>query len=181
MKFIFIAVLTALVVGTAPKQTVVDEPAPPIVHAEKQTTKQENIKKSKVTWKDNPKNCNQETHWIAKEKPHKCIKKHTEIKRVQTSHKPGVEQWRSLVSKYNWDADLVLRIMSCESGGNPNSVNSTPPDYSVGLMQINLYGSLALTRPSEAWLKVPANNIEYAYGMSNGGTDFSPWTCYYKV
>ncbi len=93
----------------------------------------------------------------------------------------GAEQWRVLVSKYDWDVNTVLRILQCESQGRSWIVNDNPGtrDYSVGLMQINLFGSLAATRPSEEWLKVPANNIKYAYQMSGNGANFSPWTCYY--
>lgn len=90
------------------------------------------------------------------------------------------EQYRDLIDNYDWDVNTALAICSCESTGNPNALNSTPPDYSVGLFQINLYGSLAASRPSEAWLRVPANNIDYAYGMwKNSG--WSPWACIHKI
>lgn len=38
----------------------------------------------------------------------------------------GVEQWRSLVEKYFHPEDVTwaLRVMQCESGGNPNAKNS---------------------------------------------------------
>jgi len=58
--------------------------------------------------------------------------------------------------------------MNCESGGDPEVINTVSPDYSVGLFQINLYGNLAKSRPSEEWLKVPENNIAYAYELYQG-------------
>lgn len=47
----------------------------------------------------------------------------------------GVEQWRTLVAAY-FPADQVdraLRVMACESGGDPNAYN---PSGATGLMQI---------------------------------------------
>lgn len=94
----------------------------------------------------------------------------------------GVEQWRPLVAKHfpPNQVDTALRVMSCESGGNPNALNNNPRtgDYSVGLFQINLFGNLANSRPSEEWLKVPENNISFAARMSRNG--WGAWTCYRK-
>lgn len=46
-----------------------------------------------------------------------------------------VEQWRGLVAAYfpAGDIDLVLAVMRCESGGNPNAYN---PSGASGLMQV---------------------------------------------
>lgn len=49
----------------------------------------------------------------------------------------GVEQWRDLVAAY-WPpehVDRMLRIMKCESGGNPNAYN--PGHGEKGLFQIH--------------------------------------------
>lgn len=54
---------------------------------------------------------------------------------VFTGMGAGVEQWRGLVAAY-FPADQVdagLRIMQCESGGNPNAWN---PSGASGLMQV---------------------------------------------
>lgn len=94
-----------------------------------------------------------------------------------------VEQWRSEVAKYDWPVDNVLKTMQGESGGNPSKLNNNPNtgDYSVGLMQINLFGKLAKARPSEEWLKVPENNIAYAYQMYASSKSFCPWTAARKI
>lgn len=46
-----------------------------------------------------------------------------------------VEQWRGLVASYpGWDVDRMLRIMDCESGGNPWAKN--PRSSATGLFQV---------------------------------------------
>lgn len=90
------------------------------------------------------------------------------------------EAYRSLVAQYDWNVDTMLAICQCESGGNPNALNPVPPDYSVGLFQINLYGALAASRPSEAALYDPATNVATAYGIWKA-QGYGGWTCYYKI
>lgn len=80
------------------------------------------------------------------------------------------------------EADNALKIMQCESHGVPSVVNDSPAtgDYSIGLFQINILGDLAKNRPSEAWLKVPANNIAYAAAMQKA-EGWKPWGCKYVL
>lgn len=46
-------------------------------------------------------------------------------------------------------ADTMAAIAIAESGGRPSAKNTTPPDYSIGLWQINYYGSLLPGRTKE--------------------------------
>lgn len=92
------------------------------------------------------------------------------------------EDYRDLVSKYDWEVDIALQIMRLESGCKPWEVNDNPltGDYSVGLFQINLFGDNAKYRPSEEWLKVPENNVAYAYKLYTG-RKWKDWTTYAKI
>ena len=83
---------------------------------------------------------------------------------VEIVEPPTVEE---MIAEYDWNVEHALIIASCESGMRVDVVNDDPStrDYSVGLFQVNLYGNLKDHRPSEEWLKIPENNIEYAYKL----------------
>lgn len=69
-------------------------------------------------------------------------------------------------------------IAMCESGLNPHAVNNNAKthDHSIGVFQINIYGSLAKGRPSQEWLMVAENNVKYAKGMYDH-SGWKPWSC----
>lgn len=80
------------------------------------------------------------------------------------SSRPGVEQWRSLITangRTEWSANEVLRVMSCESGGNPHAENGHGHQ---GLMQID-------GGPFN-----PESNLAWAYGMWKKYR-WSRWSC----
>lgn len=96
---------------------------------------------------------------------------------IQTSVPSICNDFRGLVEQYDWDPEIVLEIMNAESGCNPDALNNNPStrDYSVGLMQVNIYGSNAQNRPPETTLRVPSENLAFAYELySTGG--FSHWS-----
>lgn len=112
-----------------------------------------------------------------------------EVEEVKSSPPPTPKPAAQLASvPVGWDTLLqkhfgsqwqnAKRIMECESSGRAWVVNDNPAtgDYSIGLFQINLIGRLANSRPSEAWLKVPENNISYAAQMQKA-SGWSPWSC----
>jgi hypothetical protein len=107
----------------------------------------------------------------------------------------GVEQWRGLVESIfpAFAVETVLRIAGCESDA-PTDHNFNPKtgDDSVGLMQINLAGSLLEDRMAKLRefgypaydrdsaievLKEPYANFLMAHWISGGGVSFSAWTC----
>ena len=89
-----------------------------------------------------------------------------------------VEQWRSLVALYfpPENVDAALRVMSCESVGNPWADN--PLSSASGLFQHldNLWPPRALAAGwGGASIWDPAANVAVAAWLSKGGTDWSDW------
>jgi hypothetical protein len=99
--------------------------------------------------------------------------------------RPGVEQWRPLVSRH-FRADLVedaLRIMQCESLGDPNAVN--PYSGASGLYQF-LPGTWAVASVGAGYEAAsvfdPEANIAAAawlagYYEARGSSPWAPWYC----
>lgn len=87
----------------------------------------------------------------------------------------------NIIKTYDWNASVAYAIMICESGGqfDAHNFSNITKDDSWGTFQINLYGKLAKSRPSPEWLKIPENNIAYAYKMYKS-EGFVPWSCYKK-
>lgn len=85
----------------------------------------------------------------------------------------GVERWRDLVSAYSWDVDRMLRIMACESGGNPHATN---PSGATGLLQVMtpLWSTEFGYTPSE--LLDPGINVAVAYQVWLRQS-YGAWVC----
>lgn len=102
------------------------------------------------------------------------------------------------VARWAYDAgfrgDALIKILAIskrESGWDPAAYNGQGNDDSVGLTQINMIGTLGPDRAAKLKamgygdgtvegakeaLKNGAINMAFAYYLSGGGTDFSPWT-----
>lgn len=135
-----ILITGSVVAAAAPIPTeTTDSKAPEavkIVEADKDTQNeskaQETTKKQepepKLTWQDNPKKCDQNTHWIAKEAPYNCILKEKSASPAATSSKVvsvsgSCGDWirAAGISDLANANELIRR----ESGCNPNAVNPT--------------------------------------------------------
>lgn len=91
-------------------------------------------------------------------------------------------QYRELLERYDWDSELMIKIMQGESGCNPNAVgdkhltfNDNSQGMSCGLMQIRVLDG----RPDCETLKDPETNIEWAYKIYQS-QGLSAWTYYTK-
>lgn len=72
----------------------------------------------------------------------------------------------------------ITAIALAESGGNPGAVCNNcagVKENSIGLTQIN---TLAHPQYTTSTLLNPYQNMLAAYQVSNGGTNFNPWTTY---
>lgn len=75
-------------------------------------------------------------------------------------------------------ARTMAGIAMAESGGNPLNVNTnyrTDPGGSYGLTQINAKAHPTMMNPDVYDARA---NLRYAYEISNGGRNFTPWTTY---
>ena len=90
--------------------------------------------------------------------------------------------WNANGGNKYWAA-LAAGIAIAESGGNVTALNNNPStgDYSVGLWQINYYGSLKAGRTAEFdpsnELQTNANaQAKAAITLSGNGSNWGPWT-----
>lgn len=75
--------------------------------------------------------------------------------------------------------DTIVAISQAESGGNTSAYNGTDPNGgSFGVLQINgsHFGPNGTTNKNCAL--DPLCSFQYAYQLSNGGTDFHDWGSY---
>lgn len=98
------------------------------------------------------------------------------VEQAVVTHPIGCENYRQLVSKYNWNVETFLRIAAAESGCNPyqvgdNYVINGLHAPSCGLFQVRTLQG----RPSCEELKDPATNIAWAYRIYQG-QGLSAWS-----
>lgn len=188
-------VIVAVIMGVSPlptttqQQPVVDSGKPAIVQQERKESaaskpKSEETKKPVVnksaeqkeqTWQDNPNKCNQETQYISKEAPFKCIDK--PVAQAQTAQPAA----RAAITgdKYDWlrasgipesEWTYVDYIVGRESGWNPCAYNpgqsdcNANPTSACGLAQ-----SLPCGKQSKYghWTD-PVANLKWQYEYVKG-------------
>ncbi len=108
---------------------------------------------------------------------------HSHQSPVARTYSSGVEQWRSLVTTYfrTGDVDRALRIMQCESGGDPNIMHDfSNPASASGLMQH--LGKYWATRSAAAgWAGAsifdPTANVAVAAWLRDQRGGWNHWVC----
>jgi hypothetical protein len=106
--------------------------------------------------------------------------KNSFLARVNSGDKEAIKQY---ICSKNWvvttgGCNTAIRIATCESGLRPDAVgdlhldNGTNPSY--GVFQIRYFGG---ARGTKEQLLTATYNIDKAYEMSGGGTNWSPWSC----
>lgn len=102
------------------------------------------------------------------------------VEEVKSTLPEKCNKFYSEFKKYDWDVEIAMEIMYWESGCNETVINDNhnTKDYSVGLMQINLYGANRLERPNEELLKTAEHNIAYAYELYKTPTSWFHWSVY---
>ena len=88
------------------------------------------------------------------------------------------EEWvkqriQYFASKYGVPFVVMDNVVRCESQYNPNAINSTPKEYSVGLVQINLKAHTDIT---EDQAKDPDFALEFLAKHIKDRP--SMWSCY---
>lgn len=71
------------------------------------------------------------------------------------------------------DAQIAAAIALAESGGNPNARALTPKEDSRGFWQINTFAHQGYGN-----LYDPSTNASAMYAISNGCTNWRPWTTF---
>lgn len=91
-------------------------------------------------------------------------------------HPIGCENYRQLISQYEWNVDVALNVMRAESGCNPNAKGDNRViggiyAPSCGLFQIRTLQG----RPTCEQLQDPATNIEWAFKLYRA-SGWKPWS-----
>lgn len=74
-----------------------------------------------------------------------------------------------ICSVFGSTCEAAVSVASCESGLNPGAQN---PSGASGLFQLMPSHWAGSFNPFD-----PVANTQYAYGLSNGGTDWGAWVC----
>jgi hypothetical protein len=97
------------------------------------------------------------------------------IAKVEPTQKWSKEQISNrIIEVFGENSESALKIAQCESGVRDNAIGDrslNPSSY--GIFQIRAFSS----RGTPEQLLDAEYNIQYAYRMSGGGTNWSAWTC----
>lgn len=124
-------------------------------------------------------------------RPVSALEFNLESKKAYLENPVTIEETKDYMRYKFGDNYKVACMVAYSEGLVSNRVNSTPYERSVGTFQINLADNFGqgtrihwnkvpgeTLEAKEAWLKVRKNNIDLAYKMSKGGTDWHQWSGY---
>lgn len=79
--------------------------------------------------------------------------------------------------RYNVSYEQMYRTSFCESSLNPNAINSTDREYSVGIAQINLKAHTHITVEQAKDIYFSAEFMAKEFARGNARI----WSCYNKI
>jgi len=79
--------------------------------------------------------------------------------------------------RYNVSYEQMYRTSFCESSLNPNAINSTDREYSVGIAQINLKAHTHITVEQAKDIYFSAEFMAKEFARGNAKI----WSCYNKI
>lgn len=147
----------------------------------KKVTKQDEKKpKKKITWRDNPNDCDLETQVVWKS-DFSCHEKPSPVKR--TSSPKQTNGGCGLVDRYDWNRRVAYAVCMGESTSNSTAENWRDNHGSCrgsfGLMQIACFWFPYYGYSLSAYKHNPEVNMKLAYKIyKRSGNSFHPWGAY---
>lgn len=77
--------------------------------------------------------------------------------------RPAVTRWTDLVAAYDWDVPTALRVIDCESSGDPGAIN--PYSGAAGLFQLYGWSRLARRLFGDGRVLIPWVNVATAHAL----------------
>ncbi len=112
-----------------------------------------------------------------------CPPPRTRSQPARRTYSGGVEQWRNLVATYfrPSDVDRALRIMACESGGDPNIMHDfSNPASASGLFQhLGKYWAARSAAAGYGGVSIfdPTANVAVAAWLRDQPGGWRHWVC----
>ena len=129
-----------------------------------------------VTWRDNPNNCDLTTQYVLADTLECKDKPKSQTTATQSTHAVGCENYRQLVSQYEWNVEVALKVMKAESGCNPGAVGDQYAIRGVYAPSCGLFQIRTLQgRPSCNQLQNPTTNVEWAIKLYRA-SGWQPWS-----
>jgi hypothetical protein len=77
-----------------------------------------------------------------------------------------------ICSVFGSRCSAALSVVACETGGTFDPAIVNPSSGAAGLFQLMPFWWQGEFNPFDPWL-----NAQFAYGLSDGGTNWGPWVC----